>query len=247
MSFVSKFQYFFICNLLVLTEVSASPGGSIAKAAVNTTWGRIGMLVLFIILSPLVLYVYLKESKAKKRTLKDLDYLSRQEGALEFDWLKMKPRLYDCFVRVHSAWDKEDVSEASKWMTSWFWQNQQIGVLDKWARDGLKNVCEVHQKVEFKPLLFVHRNENGIPHAGSTVHVLASAIMTDYLVEKASGKVVEGCKSKKEVIKMWSFALVNGQWVVDNIEDESLSLDYADIAKTLPAIEETLLSLRKVS
>ncbi len=240
-------RYFLLLNLIIIAEASAGPGGAIAKAAVNSFWGRVVMGVICVLLLPLAAYVYFKENKAKKRALNDLDYIARKEGASEFDWLKMKPRLYDCFMRVHSAWDKEDVSEASQWMTSWYWQNQQVAILDKWARAGLKNICEVDTKVNFKPLLFVHRNEKGIPHSGSTIHVLATAMMVDYLIDKASGEVVEGCKTKKEVEMLWSFALINGQWVVDNIEDASLSLDYADIAKKLPAIEDTLLALRKAS
>ena len=69
--------------------------------------------------------------------------------------------------------------------------------------------------------------------------------MQDYLAERTSGNVVEGGKKYKDVENLWSFTLIDGQWRVSNIEDPSFSLDYAGLAKELPAIEELYSSTEK--
>jgi hypothetical protein len=58
--------------------------------------------------------------------------------------------------------------------------------------------------------------------------------MEDYLAERDSGEVVEGKKGFQEVETIWTFSVQNGQWVVANIEEDTLSLDYAQLANELP-------------
>ena len=66
--------------------------------------------------------------------------------------------------------------------------------------------------------------------------------MKDYLQERNSGKVVEGSKRFKEVETIWSFTLENGIWKVSNIDESSMSLEYAKMVKELPKIESTVIS-----
>jgi hypothetical protein len=124
-------------------------------------------------------------------------------------------------------------------MTPWYWQNQQLAHLDRWEAEGLRNVCKVRRVRNMRPLLFAHRND-GAEHEGSVLVVAIEAHMQDYLEERASGKVVEGSKSWKDVETLWTFTLLGGRWVVSAIEEGSLSLSYADLARQLPPIEATL-------
>jgi hypothetical protein len=64
-------------------------------------------------------------------------------------------------------------------------------------------------------------------HEGSKLVVAITANMEDYLATRGTGKVVEGEKGFKNTEKLWTFIVQNGQWVVANIEESSLSLDYA--------------------
>ncbi len=66
--------------------------------------------------------------------------------------------------------------------------------------------------------------------------------MKDYLAERDSGKVVEGSKRFKDVETVWSFTLIDGTWRVSNIEEASFSLEYAEEAASLPAIEGTVIN-----
>lgn len=66
--------------------------------------------------------------------------------------------------------------------------------------------------------------------------------MKDYLAERDSGKVVEGSKRFKDVETVWSFTLIDGTWRVSNIEEASFSLEYAEKAASLPAIEGTVIN-----
>lgn len=218
--------------------VFAGPGGKIASAVFDTFWGKVILIALVIFFSPLIIYVLLKQHRAKKRVLSDLQIVARVSP--DFDWIKLRKRILDCFYRVHAAWEKSDVSEASEWMTDWYWRNQQMVYLDRWERDGLVNICEVEQISYVKPIMFSFRGDEGNPGEGSELAVLISAIMKDYLERKSDGKLVEGSRKKKDVERIWSFTYESGKWVVSNIEEDSNSLEYIEMMKTVPNIEEAL-------
>jgi len=158
----------------------------------------------------------------------------------DFDWIKLRKRIQDCFYRVHAAWGKSDVSEPSEWMTDWYWKNQQMVYLDGWERDGLVNICEVEVIGGIKPIMFSFRGDEGIPGEGSELAVLISARMKDYLERESDGELVEGDRKKKEVERVWSFTYESGKWVVSNIEEGTNSLEYIEMMKTVPKIEEAL-------
>ena len=155
-------------------------------------------------------------------------------------WIKLRKRIQDCFYRVHAAWEKSDVSEAHEWMTEWYWQNQRMVYLDRWERDGLVNICEVDKINYIKPIMFSFRGDEKKPGEGSELAVLIEARMKDYLERKSDGKVVEGSRKRKDVERVWSFTYEDGKWVVSNIDAGSNSLEYIEMMKSVPKIEEAL-------
>lgn len=218
----------------------AGPGGMIAKAVVHSFWGKVGLALLVIFFMPLILLVMIREKLAERRSLRDLRFMAQH--AAVFDWLNTKERALDCFYRVHRAWSVTDIVEAQAWMTSWYWQNQQVAHLQRWQRDGLVNICHVQKISSIRPLLFAHRND-GAAHEGSRLVLSITAMMQDYL-QTVAGSVVEGDKEFKSVETIWSFVLQEGQWVVANIEDGNLSFLYAKMTKDLPEIATTLKTTR---
>jgi hypothetical protein len=232
----------FACLLLMLTWVEpalAGPGGKIASALFATFWGKVLLLGLTIVLSPLIIYVAVQEMNASRRTTRDLQFMAKYSP--QFELLELQQRAKDCFTRVHSAWSDEVLSGVKEWMTGWYWQNQQMVHLEKWKREGLKNVCNVKKISGIKPLLFVHRN-NGAEHEGSMVVIAISANLQDYLATRDGDKVVEGSKNYQEVRTIWTFTLENGAWKVSNIEEDGMTLTYTRMVKDLPSIESTLLT-----
>jgi hypothetical protein len=216
----------------------AGPGGRIARAVAETFWGRVILIGLAIIFLPLTIYILLKENRAKKRVLSDLQVVARVSS--DFDWIKLRKRIQDCFHRVHAAWEKSDVSEAREWMTDWYWQNQQMVFLDRWEKEGLVNICEVDKINYIKPILFSFRGDEKRSGEGSELAVLIEAKMKDYLERKSDGKLIEGSRKKKDVERIWSFTYENDKWVVSNIDEGSNSFQYIEMMKTVPKIEEAL-------
>ncbi len=213
---------------LVLPVVAAAgPGGKIASAAFQSTWGKVLLALLSLIFLPLIIYVAIAEWRAQRRTLAALASLGKRNPA--FDWFTLKDRVTDSFQRVHSAWRREDMAEASAWMTDWYWQNQQLVHLDAWERDGLVNHCQVKKVRRMRPLALSCRNFDG-QGGGSRVVVAVTALMEDYLAERSTGKVVEGKKGFKDVETVWTFVLEDGAWKVNNIEEDSMTLAYAKLS-----------------
>lgn len=220
------------------TYAFAGPGGKIANAVAETFWGKILLAAVTIFFLPLIVYVLLKEHRAKKRVLNDLRIVST--SIPDFDWIKLRKRIQDCFHRVHAAWETTDVSEANQWMTDWYWQNQQIVYLNRWERDGLVNICEVDKINSMKPIMFSFRSDRQAHGEGSEIAVLIDANMKDYLERKRDGKLIEGSRKKKNVERVWSFTYEKGNWMVSNIDEGSHSLQYIELMKAVPKIEAAM-------
>jgi hypothetical protein len=233
----------FVAAVLVLGPdlALAGPGGKIASGFAKTFWGRVVLGALVIVLLPVILFVVVQEYLAGKRALRDLARLRALDTV--FDWLTLKDRVTECFHRVHSAWRKEDMAQASDWMTDWYWQNQQLAHLNRWAEEGLVNRCSVKSVGRIRPLFLACRSKDG-DFSGSRLVVSITAKMEDYLEDRASGKVVEGKKGYQDTETVWTFALHRGHWRVATIEDDTVSLMYARMVNEVP---EMLPEVRRAS
>lgn len=215
----------------------AGPGGAIAKVVAKSFWGRVALVVLTILFLPFIIYVLIREKLAERRTQKDLAFMAKYSP--DFEWLRAKERILDCFHRIHAAWRAEDASEAGEYMSDWYWRNQQLVFIERWKREGLYNECEVKKIRSVRPLLFVHRND-GAAHAGSVLVVSITARMKDYLAKRGTGEIMEGDKKFKDHETIWSFTMIDGKWRVSNIEEADFSMQYAAQVKYLPKIEDTI-------
>lgn len=220
--------------IFVADPALAAPGGRIARAAFESFWGRVALVVLTIVFLPLIIISTMKERRAARRAQRDLAYLARLSPA--FRWLDLRERALACFQRVHAAWRREDVREAAEFMTDWYWQNQQLVVLDRWAAEGLVNHCEVKSVSRLRPILVMPAcADSGFQ--GSKVVIEISAEMQDYLARREDGEIVEGSKAFKEVASLWTFELADGRWRVSNIEDSALMGDYLALIASQPRAE----------
>ena len=120
-------------------------------------------------------------------------------------------------------------------MTDWYWQNQQLAHLDRWAEQGLVNRCTVKGVGRIRPLFLACRDNDG-DFSGSRLVVSITAKMEDYLEDRASGKVVEGKKGYGSTETVWTFVLSGGLWRVATIEEDSVSLMYARMENELPVL-----------
>jgi hypothetical protein len=229
---------FTMVTVVLLSEPAlAGPGGKIARSLFDSFWGKLLLVLLTIIFLPLIILNVLKEKRAERRTRKDLVFMSQYD--VLFEWISIKQRISDCFYRTHQAWQKEDMQQASEWMTSWYWQNQQSVYLEEWAAKGLVNICKIKALSDIKPLLLVHRNHEK-NHQDSMLIVSIQARLQDYLMEKDSDTIVEGNKKYKNINQIWSFTLDQGSWKVSNIEESSSLDDYLKQAANLPKIANTV-------
>lgn len=232
--------FFILASMICVLHAEpayAGPGGMIAKAVEKTLLGKIVFCIFAFVFMPLIIWFMITEHLAEKRARKDLKFMAAYSPL--FDWLKIRERAKDCFYRIHASWENEDLTTASDWMSPWYWQNQQLTSLERWKREGLQNICEVRKISAIRPLLFVHKNE-GKEHEDSMIVISITANMKDYLEDRETGEVVEGCKKIKSVETVWSFTLIDGNWKVSDISESSTSISFAKLRRDLPQIETTL-------
>ncbi len=234
----NPFKTLTIVSLLLLLTVGiiepavAGPGGKIASALFHSLWGKVLLFFLVILLVPIILYTLIRESLAQRRTLNDLRQLALANNL--FDWLSLRDRITECFHSVHAAWHNENIAEASECITNWYSKNQQLVYLDAWAKDGLVNHCQIKKISSIMPLFLAYRGDDKQAE-GSRIVVSIAAIMEDYLAKRETGQIVDGKKGFQEVETVWTFKVQQGQWLVANIEEDMLSLEYAQLANELPA------------
>lgn len=236
------FALLVVMVLLVVDPVYAGPGGAIAKAITKTFWGKLLMLILVIIFAPLIIYVLIRERIGvfyTKRTLSKIVAVDRR-----FNWLDLEKDIRNAYSRVHIAWDKEDMSAVQEYVSSWYWQNQQLVYLDEWKSRNLHNVCHLKTIGRIKPL-YIELSEYD-QFEGTRIAFSIFGEIEDYLIDNESRQIVEGSRGYQEVEKVWIFELTDGKWLLDDIRDGSLSLAFAKMKNSIPENLPTLLQQNKV-
>jgi hypothetical protein len=216
---------------LVTPEAALAAPGGIVKAAARSTVGKIVMAAVAVVLLPLLLWLAARRAIAVRRTRAAL----RRLGASvpHFAWLPLKERVSEVFGWVHSAWDQGKMDLARDYMTAWYVRNQQLQ-LDKWERDGLRNVTSDVKIKGLTPLYVRHD-----PHARTPDRIVLEieAEMRDYLVEKATGTIAQGDKTLGTVTSVWSFVFEDGRWLLSNIEAEKTAFEYLEEARRARSAE----------
>ncbi len=208
----------------------AGPGGFIAKGIFKTWYGKLLAILLFIILFPLIIYIRWRESIEVKKNKRILNKLSIKNK--DFDYLKLDKFVRNIFIRVHHAWMHEKMDEVSNYVTNWYWQNQQMVYLEEWERNGLKNICKVKSIGNIKPLFINIPSDSSLE--GAQIAYSITANMEDYLVERSTGKVVQGRKGYADEERIWIFEYENGEWKLDDIREGGLSLAFAKMKNIVP-------------
>ncbi|VBB06147.1 Hypothetical protein LUCI_1362 [Lucifera butyrica] len=227
-----------VCNFALPDVTYAAPGGMIVKAATKTWYGKAIVIILTIIFLPLLLYIMVKEKVASNRASKALTELAKINNI--FRWTVLNQRAYEVITHVYYAWKKSDVSQATEWMTDWYWQNQKITVLDEWESEGLSNYCKLNKILSVKPLYVEYNEKTTGDGEGSRVVLLVKVKLIDYLINDKTGEVVEGDKKNKNFESVWTLLLEEGQWKLTLIEEGALSLRYAKMKSDIEGANQHL-------
>ncbi len=227
---------FHILILLILffffdiDPVYAGPGGTVVKAIFKTWWGKAILSLIVIIFLPLIIYTQIREFIGVRKTKKQLLVLSKINK--DFSWLNLDKTCRNIFSRVYVAWNNEKMQEVSEYVSSWYWQNQQLVVLDQWKKENLRNICQVEKIKKVKPLYLEISNEENLN--GSRIAFSIEATIKDYLVNRETHKVVKGKNSYDDEEKIWILEYNEGKWVLDDIQDSSLTLAFAKMKNVIP-------------
>ncbi len=206
----------------------AGPGGLI-KVAAETPLGRVVLFILAIILSPFLIYDAIKRATQARRTKADLELLARAD--VRYHWLNVKDRVTEAFQWTWSAWSQQKMEKAAEYTTDWYWRNQQMQ-LDEWESRGQENVCQLFGIKNITPIFVEHCAEN--EGDGSRLVVEFQASVTDYLRDKATGKLIEGDKKRGDLTAIWTFLWRNGAWRLNLIEPALQRWDYIAMPNVLP-------------
>ena len=236
-----------VCFLVVLVFASVTilfigsgSGIGLSEELVSvfqSTWFKV-MIVLGLSAGlVLVSYPVIRQKIIERRVLRDLSFMAKHSQA--FDWFNIEARATDCYYRFYSEWRKEDMREADLWLGEEF-QKKHSQFVERLEKEGLEHICDIDNLVKVRPVYFLHRNV-GSRDENSKLVLIMSAKIKSYLTKRITSRVFEGSKHYRNTHSLWSFELVNGKWVIADIEDVSAIGQYVKLANEVPEIEETLL------
>jgi len=222
---------FVVVLLLIFVDpIYAGPGGTIAKAIFKTWWGKVLLTIVGLILFPLIVYVKFREYFAVKKCKQELSKLQLIND--DFRWSKLEKTVKQTFERVYLAWSKEDMSEVSKYVSHWYWQNQQLVHLDKWKSENLKNICDLKSVGKIRPLHLEIMNRDNLE--GSRIAFAIEGRIKDYLIDRTTNKIKQGKNAYGDEEHIWVFEYTEGQWLLDDIREGDLSLAFAKLQNSIP-------------
>ena len=231
---MSKKEWLLLLTVVILLftidPVYAGPGGTVAKAFFKTWWGKLILVVLTIVFLPLIVYMRLIEYRKARKVKKILAQLSLKHR--EFHWLQLHKEFSNIIKRVYIAWAEEDLSAVKNYVNHWYWQNQQAVHLDQWKKEHLKNVSRLKEITKINPLYLELTNEPGFE--GSRIAVAITVVAEDYLLSLETQKVVEGKKGYDDLNYIWFFEYTEGKWLLDDIQDGTMSLQIAKMPNHVP-------------
>ncbi|MFT5778379.1 MAG: hypothetical protein ACI837_001335 [Crocinitomicaceae bacterium] len=216
--------------LIIVEPAFAGPGGYVAKGLFKTWWGKILLFALLLIFLPLILYIKFREHIAVRKNTKSLSKLGLVNK--DFSWLNLEKNVRNVYSRVHVAWEDENMENVSRYVSSWYWQNQQLVVLDKWKDENLKNICRLQEIGKIKPLHLEITDHEALE--GSRIAFSITGNIEDFLVERTTGKIVYGRRGYQEEEKIWILEYTDGQWLLDDIREGNLSLAFAKMSNSIP-------------
>lgn len=219
-----------IAFLFWVDPIYAGPGGYIAKGLFKTWWGKIFIIAVAIIFLPLIIYVRLVEYRKAQKIKKVLNQLALQHK--EFSWLQLEKEFSNIIRRVYNAWTNEDMGEVKNYVNNWYWQNQQLVYLDQWKRENLKNVSRLKELKRIRPLyLELSSNEN---FEGTRIAIAIDIDAEDYLKDIETNKIIQGKAGYQDLEYVWFLEYTEGKWLLDDIQEGSLSLQFAKMKDVIP-------------
>ncbi len=219
-----------IITLFYIDPIYAGPGGAIAKGLFKSFWGKILLAAIILIFLPLILYVRFVESIKVRKNKKILQKLSLKKK--ELNWLNLEKEFSNIVRRVYIAWSKEDMREVREYVNHWYWQNQQAVFIEQWKSENLKNVSRLKTLEKIRPLyLEITENED---FEGTRIAVSVEVEAEDYLKDRETGKIVQGKSGFQDLDYVWIFEYSEGKWLLDEIREGTLSLQFAKLENNIP-------------
>ncbi|MES2747366.1 MAG: hypothetical protein V4648_03245 [Bacteroidota bacterium] len=230
---------FVIAFLFYVDPIYAGPGGYIAKGLFKSFWGKILLFVLAIVFLPLLIYIRLIEWRKERKIKKLLNQLGTKHK--EFGWLQLNKEFSNIIRRVYNAWSNENMGEVQGYVNHWYWQNQQKVFLDQWKRENVKNVSRLKDITKIRPLYLELTNAPNFE--GTRIAIAIDIEAEDYLKDLETGKITQGKEGFQDLEYLWFLEYTEGKWLLDDIQEGSLSLQ---IAKTKDVIPEGIVGMVRV-
>lgn len=228
--------------MMVLPEYAfAGPGGFIVKGFFKTWYGKLILVLLGILILPVIIYFKTQEYFGVRRSKKLINSLATINGV--FEWTQIHKSIANIVVEVHEAWSTAKLDQAQEHMTEWYWQNQQLTILNRWKELGLRNVCNFYAVEKIKPIHVAVSDSDDFNDTRIAFSIQFNR--EDYLINEVTRKVVEGAKGYESEKQVWVMVYDGANWKLDDIQPDGATIMFCKAKNLVPAKVQEKLAISK--
>ena len=165
-----------------------------------------------IIVSLLVAIIVRRRKKnARKETRRMMAEYDDFDGFWSYDYVQN--RINEVYFAVQNAWTDGDMKKVEDMLTEGLLNKYQKH-LDAMKRDGERNVMENVRLIKAEPVYAKDFTHNEHDYLWARI----DGVMSDYVINKDSGNILEGTKEALPFTEYWKFTRRrDGNWVLAEI------------------------------
>lgn len=185
----------------------------------------ISLGMFFCISSAGVIIFKVRLSKKKIKSISTIKNLGKNDYNWDYD--KMKDDIEKAFYKIQDAWMERNQDIAKEFMSEKLYVRHRSKT--EWMKVRKeKNILKNMKLIKATPIAI--KDKEGVLEDIVWVHIKAKSI--DYLINEATGDLIEGNKYRRVPFEeYWKFIRYENRWVLDEIRqiDEISDLDFFDI------------------
>ncbi len=202
----------------------------LSNSALSPYVGYMLVLIVLCILLPVAFFLFFNRQFKSIKTIYLLRRLAKKDQ--NFHWPALKKHCSDVFGKIHQASGGNNQTAAAAFCTTSFWETEQRNNFERWSAEGMKHRDQVSTIKYLSPVLLRHTGQPGAEDSIVVVNIKAK--VEDYFEDAKTGEMLEGRKGFQNIEDFWTFQLIQGKWLLHNIEPSEFKSVYLNLRNEVP-------------
>lgn len=202
----------------------------LSSSALSPYLGYILVVIILSLLLPVAFFLFFNRQFKAINTIYLLRRLAKKDQ--NFHWPTLKKHVTAVFGALHQAWGGNNQTAAAAFCTTSFWETAQRNNFERWSAEGIKHRDQPSTIKYLSPILLRHTGQPGAEDSIVVVNIKAN--VEDYFEDANTGEMLEGKKGFQNIEDFWTFQLIQGKWLLYNIEPSEFKSVYLNLRNEVP-------------